>query len=149
MCSEAGAELGDREADARKLFDGGESGGREDCVRKLVTRGSGDKDIITLAAAKQKAISGEIEACVRDLQEPVVPHRMCSETGAESGDDRDLVSGGESGVALHPRDREADAGLSASHYICSGIAMKLMVHDPPPAHCPGCRVSHQSKVCAA
>ena len=58
---------------------------------------------------------------------------MCSRSGAESDDNRNLAGGGESGVALHPRDREADAGLAASHYICSGIAMKLMVHDPPPA----------------
>ena len=52
MCSEAWAKLGDREADARKLLDGGESGGRGDCVRKVVTGGSGDN----------KAISGDIEA---------------------------------------------------------------------------------------
>ena len=33
MFSEAGEKLGDREADARELFDGGESGGREDCIK--------------------------------------------------------------------------------------------------------------------
>ena len=39
-------------------------------TRKLVTGGE----------------SGGIEAGVRELQEPVAPHPMCSDAGAESGD---------------------------------------------------------------
>ena len=48
-CSENWAKLSDREADARKRLDGGESGGREDCVKKLVSGGSSDG-----AASKQE-----------------------------------------------------------------------------------------------
>ena len=124
-CSETGAKLGDREADARELFHGGESGGREDCVKKLVRGGSGDG-----AASKQKATSGNIEVCVGDLQELIALHPRCSRSGAESDAYKNLAGGRESGVALHPTNREDDAELAVSHYICPGIVMKPMVHIP-------------------
>ena len=96
--------------------------------QKLVNGGSGDG-----AASKQKALSGNIKVCVGDLQEPFSPHPRCSRSGAESDDNKNLAGGRESGVALHTRDREDDAELAVSHYICPGIAMKPMVYDSPPA----------------
>ena len=88
MLHETWAKLGDRKADARELLDGGESGGREDCVKKLVSGGSGDG-----AASKQKATSGNIEVCLGDLQEPFALHPRCFRSGAESDDNKNLAGG--------------------------------------------------------
>ena len=102
--SETGTRLGDREADARRLLDCRDSGGRG---------GSGDG-------------AGNIEVCLGDLQEPFDLQPRCFRSRAESDDNENLAGGRESGAALHKRDREDNAELTVLHYICPDIVVMIL-----------------------
>ena len=103
-CFETGANLANREADARGLFDR-----REDCIKTLVSVGPGD------GVSNIEGCLADLEVCLGDLQKQSV-----------------LLAGGRESVdAPHRRERQDDNDRAVSHCICSGIVVKPMALDPP------------------